>query len=37
MFMTLRRFRDDELPVDHDEIPALREYFEDWTEELTRR
>ena len=37
MFLTLGRFRDDELPVDHDQIPGLREYFTDWREELTRR
>jgi len=37
MFTTLRRFRDDELPVDQDQIPALRGYFEDWGQELARR
>ena len=37
MFTTLGRFRDDELPVDQDQIPAVREYFEDWRQELIRR
>ncbi len=37
MLATMRRFRDDDLPVPAQEIPALRQFFERWQQELRRQ
>lgn len=37
MLATMRRFRDDELPVPAQEIPAVRQFFERWQQELRRQ
>lgn len=34
MLMTLGRFSDDELPVDHDDLPAMRAFFAAWAAAL---
>jgi hypothetical protein len=34
MLMTLGRFGDDELPVDHDDLPTMRAFFAAWGAEL---
>jgi hypothetical protein len=34
MLMTLGRFGDDELPVDHDDLPAMRAFFAAWAAAL---
>jgi len=37
MLATMRRFRDDDLPVPAQEIPAVRQFFERWEQELRRQ
>ena len=34
MMNALQRFSDDELPIDHSEVAALRKYFAEWAKEL---
>jgi len=34
MMRSLRRFADEELPIEADEVAALRAYFADWATEL---
>jgi predicted nucleotidyltransferase component of viral defense system len=34
MMNALERFSDDELPIDHGEVGALREHFAEWAKEL---
>lgn len=36
MLATLTRFRDDELPVDRRRVPAVRAFFSEWAQELSR-
>lgn len=35
MFLTLGRFRDNNLPIDPNRVPALRRFFAAWANELT--
>lgn len=34
MIATLSRFSDQEIPLDHEDLPAMRQFFTNWTREL---